>query len=149
MLYNIAEGWCQNVFEMGPSQDLKSLGGRDFSTLKMLLVPEGFRVTLISEKEETQLGPIYGRMVVDKFCEENWDSILVKKVESFDGVTAAQLPLLCEEVGYGGYCQQLGDEFKNKVAKLNSVKGKFKGMHFLTFNIHHFHIHLNCVIFLL
>ena len=125
ILYHIAEGWCQNILDMAPSQDLKELGGRDFSSLEMLLIPEGFQVTLISIKDKAQMGPIHGRLVVNKFCSENWDSILVKKFKPNDvsGLSAAEFPLLCEEIGYGGYCQQLGNEFKKGITRLDSIKG--------------------------
>ena len=115
---------------MASSQDLKELGGRDFSSLEMLLIPEGFQVTLISIKDKAQMGPIHGRLVVNKFCSENWDSILVKKSQEksrkandVSGLSAAEFPLLCEEIGYGGYCQQLGNEFKKGITRLDSIKG--------------------------
>ncbi|XP_066922297.1 uncharacterized protein [Clytia hemisphaerica] len=117
----IKEGWCQVVEEFSFEQNLKTLSGRDFSSIKTLIIPEGYQVTLYAQNTiatNRQLGPIFGRMIVTKFCDSDWDEILVRKSDS----SAAHYPVVCDEAGFGGYCQQLDQRFLDKKKELDSLE---------------------------
>ena len=140
LFYLVEEGWCQVVEEFSAEQSLKTLGGRDFSSIKTLIVPEGYQVTLYAQNtisSNRQLGPIFGRMVVTKFCDSDWDEILVKKSDS----SAAHYPIVCDEAGFGGYCQQLGKPFVDEKTELDSLEGQYPAAD----TQHSFDVHLTSI----